>query len=43
MTMEMNLTKVIIEQIKEIDARDESQIMKELAGETVQEMFYTRG
>jgi hypothetical protein len=41
MNGEMNLTKVVIDQIKEIDARDENQIMSELAGETVQEMFYT--
>lgn len=41
MNGEMNLTRVIIDQIREIDARDESQILTELAGETVQEMFYT--
>jgi len=38
---DMNLTRVVLDQIKEIDARDENQIMSELAGETVQEMFYT--
>lgn len=41
MNGDMNLTRIVIDQIKEIDARDETQIMSELAGETVQEMFYT--
>ncbi len=41
MTTEMNFTNAIVDRIKEIDARDESQIMMELAGETVSEMFYT--
>ena len=41
MNGDMNLTRVVLDQIKEIDARDENQIMSELAGETVQEMFYT--
>ena len=41
MNTDMNLSRLVIEQIREIDARDESQIMSELAGETVQEMYYT--
>ena len=41
MNSDLNLSKVIIDQIRDIDARDESQVMAELAGETVQEMFYT--
>lgn len=40
MNGDMNLSRVVLDQIREIDARDESQIMSELAGETVQEMFY---
>lgn len=40
MTIELNMTRAILDRIHELDARDESQIMAELAGETVNEMFY---
>lgn len=35
-----NIDSIMLQQIKEIDARDESQIMAELAGETLSEYFY---
>jgi len=35
-----NIDTVMLQQIREIDQRDESQIMAELAGETLQEYFY---
>lgn len=39
--MNDEITSIILSQIKEIEAKDESQIMQELAGETVREMIYS--
>lgn len=39
--MTTEISNIILQQIKEVEAKDESQIMAELAGETIKEMVYS--
>ena len=38
--MNNEISQILLDQIREIDARDESQILSEIAGEQIREMFY---